>query len=93
MTLHIVNQSPHAGSALRDCLDAFAEGDVLLLIEDGVYAAQAASHTELPGENTFVLGADARARGIAIAPNVQVIDEERWVALCVEHTPIVSWFR
>lgn len=93
MTLHIVNQSPHAGSALQDCLAAFAEGDVLLLIEDGVYAAQQALCSPLPAENTFVLDADAKARGIAVSPVLQTIDEKRWVALCVEHTPIVSWFR
>ncbi|WP_043316095.1 sulfurtransferase complex subunit TusB [Microbulbifer sp. HZ11] len=93
MTLHIVNQSPHAGSALRDCLNAFAEGDALLLIEDGVYAAQEKAPLELPENDVFVLSADAEARGIAIAPDLTAIDDLRWVTLCVEHTPIVSWFR
>ncbi|MCQ3830950.1 sulfurtransferase complex subunit TusB [Microbulbifer elongatus] len=93
MTLHIVNQSPHRDSALRDCLNAFAEDDALVLIEDGVYAAQTGAPNPLPSSNVFVLLADAEARGITIATGVEAIDEQQWVTLCVQHTPIVSWFR
>ncbi|WP_105104210.1 sulfurtransferase complex subunit TusB [Microbulbifer pacificus] len=92
MTLHIVNQSPFAGSALRDCLNAFHPGDALLLIEDGVYAA-ADRQTALPTGATYCLTADARARGVSIPATVESIDEARWVTLCTEHNPVVSWFR
>lgn len=92
MTLHIVNQSPFAGSALSDCLNAFHPGDALLLIEDGVYAA-ADQRAQLPAGTTYCLGADARARGVTIPETIENIDEARWVALCTEHNPIVSWFR
>ncbi|MBN8431463.1 sulfurtransferase complex subunit TusB [Microbulbifer salipaludis] len=91
MTLHIVSQSPHAGSALRDCLDAFAEGDAVLLIEDGVYGAT--GQHGLPEKNTYCLSADAAARGVTIAGTIQAVDEAHWVSLCTEHTPIVSWFK
>ncbi|MBB5210306.1 sulfurtransferase complex subunit TusB [Microbulbifer hydrolyticus] len=91
MTLHIVNQSPHTGSALRDCLASFAEGDALLLIEDGVYGA--AGHQPLPENNVYCLQADADARGITLAANVEGIDDLRWVSLCTEHNPVVSWFK
>ena len=91
MTLHIVNQSPYSGSALGDCLKAFAEGDALLLIEDGVYGARA--HQPLPEKNIYCLKADAEARGVTVADHIECIDESRWVALCTEHNPIVSWFR
>ena len=91
MTLHIVNQSPHASSALGDCLEAFAEGDALLLIEDGVYGAL--TPRSLPAGNVYCLKADADARGITAKPPVKIIDETRWVSLCTEHNPIVSWFK
>lgn len=92
MTLHIVNQSPFTGSALSDCLNALNPGDALLLIEDGVYAVSDQRLSTLAG-NSFCLGADARARGVPIPESIETIDESRWVALCTEHNPIVSWFR
>ncbi|WP_237065129.1 sulfurtransferase complex subunit TusB [Microbulbifer guangxiensis] len=92
MTLHIVNQSPYRTSALRDCLDAMADGDALLLIEDGVYAAGAPTGIAPIPAGTYCLQADAVARGITPAKSITLIDDERWIALCVEHTPIVSWF-
>ena len=91
MTLHIVNQSPFSGSALDDCLAAFTEGDVLLLIEDGAYGA--AGQHKLPESNVYCLQADADARGISVASPIESIDEIRWVSLCTEHNPIVSWFK
>lgn len=93
MTLHIVNQSPHAGNALNDCLQAFRQGDVLLLIEDGVYAARGATRSRLPQNVAFCLNADAEARGIEIDPSISAIDDAQWVELCTQHNPIVSWFR
>lgn len=97
MTLHIVNQSPYAGNALQDCLSAFAEGDALLLIEDGIYAARVEFHPALTAtitaSNLYCLSADATARGVAVSEGITSIDEARWVALCIEHNPIVSWFK
>lgn len=93
MTLHIVNQSPHAGNALNDCLDALHDGDVILLIEDGVYAACSPVLSRLPASAAYCLDADAEARGVAIAPPLTAINESQWVALCTQHNPIVSWFR
>jgi tRNA 2-thiouridine synthesizing protein B len=91
MSLHIVNQSPYQSSALRGCLAALAEGDVLLLSEDGVYAL---CGDFLPNNRTiYCLQADIQARGITPPAGVQAIDDTRWVALCCEHNPIVSWFK
>lgn len=91
MALHIVNQSPYRSSALRECLAAMAEGDALLLIEDGVYAATGSEAATMPVA-TYCLQADVSARGIEAEKSIELIDEQRWVALCVEHAPIVSWF-
>ena len=93
MTLHIVNQSPFAGSALKDCLSAFTDGDALLLIEDAVYAASDPALTQQAGSAVYCLQADATARGISVATAIKAIDEPHWVALCTQHNPIVSWFR
>ena len=93
MTLHIVNQSPHAGSALQDCLEAFADGDALLLIEDGVYGVRESVAAQLPNSKVYCLAADAKARGTEIVDGVTPIDESHWVALCTGHNPIVSWFK
>ncbi|MEX2963578.1 sulfurtransferase complex subunit TusB [Microbulbifer sp. TYP-18] len=91
MTLHIVSKSPFASNALRDCLSAFADGDTLLLIEDGVYALQG-NQWEAVGP-VYCLEADAQARGIPMRPGVQALDESGWVDLCTRHNPIVSWFQ
>ncbi|QKX18378.1 sulfurtransferase complex subunit TusB [Microbulbifer sp. YPW1] len=93
MTLHIVSQSPFSGSALNDCLAAFTDGDALLLIEDAVYAANGPTLTQLKGKSVYCLQPDAVARGIPVDPAIEAIDETRWVSLCTEHNPIVSWFR
>ena len=93
MTLHIVNQSPFAGSALSDCLNAFNPGDALLLIEDATYGANDQRLVNLPAGTAYCLAADALARGINTPATVTSIDDARWVVLCTEHNPIVSWFR
>ncbi|GAA5523657.1 protein TusB [Microbulbifer aestuariivivens] len=96
MALHIVNQSPYRSSALNDCLAAMAGGDALLLIEDAVYAAgmtPAALPMEKPiPAETYCLKADAKARGVSVSEKIPQIDDDHWVTLCVQHTPIVSWF-
>ena len=37
--LHTINKSPFQNSALENCLRLARDGDVILLLEDGVYAA------------------------------------------------------
>ncbi|WKD51415.1 sulfurtransferase complex subunit TusB [Microbulbifer spongiae] len=96
MTLHIVNKSPFSSNALQDCLENFAQGDVLLLIEDGVYALQGDFFQTIPDARVYCLEADTTARAqsaMSTKTNVEVIDDVRWVQLCTKHNPIVSWFR
>lgn len=92
MTLHIVNQSPYNSTALGDCIAAFRDGDALLLIEDGVYALSGMSEDIAVGP-VYCLADDARARGLAVPQSIRAIDDVRWVELCTEHQPIVSWFK
>ncbi|WP_444931372.1 sulfurtransferase complex subunit TusB [Microbulbifer sp. SSSA002] len=97
MTLHIVSKSPYTSSALKECLGAFAQGDALLLIEDGAYALRHPTLARVQNAPVYCLEADAAARGqqqpAAAIDSVEMIDDARWVQLCTEHQPIVSWFR
>ncbi|MGL6162099.1 sulfurtransferase complex subunit TusB [Microbulbifer sp.] len=93
MTLHIVSKSPYSSSALTDCIGSFAEGDALLLIEDGVYALSGPASEKIAVSPVYCLEADTDARGLSIPENIQAIDDARWVSLCTEHNPVVSWFK
>ncbi|MCO1335886.1 sulfurtransferase complex subunit TusB [Microbulbifer sp. OS29] len=97
MTLHIVSKSPYTSSALKECLGAFASGDALLLIEDGTYVLRHPALETLQSAEIYCLEADAAARGqqqlAATMDRVEMINDARWVQLCTEHQPIVSWFR
>ena len=95
MALHIVSKSPYSSSALDDCLAASAAGDAIILIEDGVYAAQLGDNRQgqFAGKKVYCLQADAEARGISAFAAITAIDENRWVDLCTEYNPIVSWFK
>ncbi|QFT54668.1 sulfurtransferase complex subunit TusB [Microbulbifer sp. THAF38] len=96
MTLHVVSKSPFSCQALHDCLQSLAEGDALLLIEDGVYALQHQALQSLHKTKIYCLSADSQARGLqtsSASDSVEMIDDTRWVQLCTEHNPIVSWFR
>lgn len=91
MTLHIVSKSPGGSSALADCADSFAPGDTLLLIEDGVYALTGSLPDTIPAQAVHYLKADASARGLTVM-RYQGIDDARWVTLCCQQNPVVSWF-
>lgn len=94
-TLHIVNKSAFARDALSACLARAAEGDCLLLIEDGVGSVR---HPTLRAAaarlQVFVLREDAAARGIAdasIPPEVTLTDYPGFVALAARCHPIIGW--
>ena len=94
--LHIVNKSPHGSAALNDCLRTCRRDDVLLLIEDGVYAAtkENAQFLLAVTPNVRVLHEDLIARGLSmqIDSRVAVVDYSGFVQLCCDHNPIQSWF-
>jgi tRNA 2-thiouridine synthesizing protein B len=93
-TLHLVNKSPARADALAACLRAAAEGDAVLLIEDGAYAATAALLPTLPpGIRCCVLEPDARARGVheRLAAGIDVVDPAGFVRLTVDHARVTTW--
>ena len=99
-TLHTVNRSPWEHGALDACLARVRPGSAVLLIEDGVLGALAASRCAdrleaLAAEvGFFALGPDLDARGIEparLAPFVEVVDYAGFVDLACRFARTVSW--
>lgn len=86
--LHVVNKA----DALSDCLPLLANGDALLLIEDGVYAACADIDASVP---CHALADDLEARGLVnrIANAIEALSYDGFVELVERHQPIVTWSR
>ncbi len=87
-TLHIVN----AAAALDSCLPLVGDGDALLLIEDGVYAARRDLQVSA---SLYVLESDMEARGLPgrIDTAFQIVDYDGFVQLVERYCPIVTWNR
>ena len=86
-TLHLVNKA----AAWADCQPLLGLGDTVLLIEDGVYAAE-----RLGGAiSARALAPDVRARGLSerLGPNVGLASFDDFVALVVSHDRVVTWSR
>ncbi|MBF0422503.1 MAG: sulfurtransferase complex subunit TusB [Magnetococcales bacterium] len=96
--LHTVNKSPFQNSALDSCLRFCQPGDVLLLLEDGVYGAApgTAKSSLVEGALTkkikvYALGADLNARALKeTIKGVEITDYAGFVDL-VEANKIHSW--
>lgn len=94
-SLHIVNHSPYTHSTLSDCLAHIGESDVILLIEDGVYAIQHALYqdTQATSPNKiYVLKNDMLIRGVDITPAINTVNYNEMVTLTEHFHPIQSWF-
>jgi len=94
--LHLVNKSPYERNSLSTCVGYVKEGDALLLIEDGVYAAVkgGGAAAQLQGLDVSVLGPDLAARGIGedkLADGVKVVDYAAFVDLVEAKDKVQSW--
>ena len=94
--LHLVNKSPYERNSLSTCVGYVKEGDVLLLIEDGVYAAVkgGSAAAKLQGLDVSVLGPDLAARGIGedkLVDGVEVVDYAAFVDLVEAKDKVQSW--
>ena len=97
---HILRHSPHAETRFASCLRAISADQSLLLIEDAAYALLPGTSSRnaleyLPGNvQLYTLESDLLARGIAlddVSARIQLIDYSMMVALCTEHSKVVSW--
>ena len=94
--LHLVNKSPYENGNLNTASSIMNDGDVLLLIEDAVYAAVKAGKASamLDGCKVSVLGPDLAARGISedkLADGIDVIDYAGFVDLVEANDKVQSW--
>ncbi len=98
-TLHTVNKSPFATKALQSCLAHARDGDVILMIEDGVYGATAgtdladvlAGHSAL---KIYVLEPDLQARGLdtgRLLDGVSTVDYAGFVDLAATTDRTMAW--
>ncbi len=98
-TLHLANHGGPTHPGLRSCLQYVQSGDVILLYEDGVYAAVMAlweklgAGRELPDIKLYVLDTDVQARGLddRLHPDAKQIDYAGFVRLTEACQPVVSW--
>ena len=99
MLLHTVSKSPESGDALTSCLRAALPGALVLLLEDGVYAARSGSPSAermaaLPGLRYYALEADVAARGLLglTAADIELVQYADFVRLSVECHAVQSWY-
>jgi tRNA 2-thiouridine synthesizing protein B len=95
--LHTVNKSPFQNSSLENCLRVAQQGDVILLLEDGVYAASAGTAKSSLIEQAvkqcmvYAIDADLKARGLAnLIKEVRVASYGDFVDLVEQH-PVHAW--
>lgn len=99
--LHWISRSPGESLALAQCLARVGSGDVVVLLEGGVYAgldetADAASLQQAMAASVtvYAVAADLAVRGIAeaeLADGVGVVDYAGLVQLSVTHAPVMAW--
>lgn len=97
--LHLVNKSPYERNAFASCLRLAKPGSALLLIEDGIYAAQQSGAvaedlaTACAEHSVYALQADVEARGMRdkLNPAVSLIDYDGFVKLTTEYSKVQSW--
>ena len=97
MLLHTVNKSPAHSDAISSCLRAALPGSMVLLIEDGVYAAvsnQPSLDQPLQAPRYFALRADVEARGLCsvLRKDVTLVDYAGFVELASQAHAVQSWY-
>ncbi len=95
--LHTVNKSPFQNSSLEDCLRVAQKGDVILLLEDGVYAASAGTakssliEKAVKQHAVYAIEPDLKARGLGNLINeVRTASYGDFVDLVEKHT-VHAW--
>ena len=95
--LHTVNKSPFQNSALENCLRLARDGDVILLLEDGVYAAAVGTvkssliEQAVRRHAVYAIEADLKARGLdKLIKEVRIAGYGDFVDLVEKH-PVHAW--
>ncbi len=91
MTLHIISTS-FADTLPADLLGCCSQEDAILLIDGGCLLSQNLMIKKLSHlTQLYALLPTAADTHRAIPDYVQLIDYDKWVDLCCQHTPIISW--
>ena len=95
--LHTINKSPFQNSALENCLRLARDGDVILLLEDGVYASAAGNikssliEQAVKRHAVYAIEADLKARGLdKLVKDVRIASYGDFVDLVEKH-PVHAW--
>jgi len=95
--LHTINKSPFQNSALENCLRLARNGDVILLLEDGVYAAAVGTvkssliEQAVRRHAVYAIEADLKARGLdKLIKEVRIAGYGDFVDLVEKH-PVHAW--
>jgi len=90
--LHTVNKSPYANTTLESCLRFVQADDVILLLEDGVYAAASGTSKShliekvLDTHAVYAIQADVKARGLDnLIEGIKLADYQDFVKLLEQH--------
>ena len=94
-TLHTISKTP-ASNLLTSCLEAIAEDDGVLFLEDGVYYIWKDTKGLICTEQyeCYALKEDLLARGIEITSlkGANLVDYPAFVDLCEKYEKIINWF-
>ena len=90
------NKSPYERNSLDTCVGYYQDGDAVLLIEDGVYAAikSGTAASKLDGVDVSVLGSDLAARRVSedkLVDGVKIVDYAGFVDLVEAKDKVQSW--
>ena len=95
--LHTINKSPFQNSALENCLRLARNDDVILLLEDGVYAAAVGTvkssliEQAVKRHAVYAIEADLKARGLdKLVKEVRIATYGDFVDLVEKH-PVHAW--
>lgn len=97
VVLHTLSASP-SSPAFSDCIRLLGEGDALLLLADGVYAARSGTapceQLLKTGAGLYVLDSDAAAAGMLnlMEDKVKLVDFDAFVALTEKFTRQQAWY-
>jgi sulfur relay protein TusB/DsrH len=92
MILHTLNKPPSRTELWQSLVDTMADGDLLILIEDGCYHALNPSPLLAACPKVAVLTDDAEARGIEVGAGIERISYPEWVQLCTQFPKVISWY-
>lgn len=89
--LHIVKHY----QSLPEAMDYSAEGDIILLVEDAVYAAltghRANGYLNQKPLSVYFLEADIKARGLVIESQYTIVDYSGFVELTEQNASSITW--